>query len=128
MHILLMSSALLSTLSSTLLSALLIFRVFEVIINWARIISILETEFFQVNINIIIYTSNSLSKLWKRTLIQNENEMRRRWRLRETEKAINKTMIIIHSCLHFIISTTQFNQKTSNFYASFIHDWCYHLH
>ncbi len=66
-------------------------------------------------------------KLWKRTLIQNEDEMKRRWRLRETEKAINKAMIIIHSCLRFIISTTQSNRKTSNVYASFTHDWCCHL-
>ena len=66
-------------------------------------------------------------KLWKRTQIQNEDEMKRRWRLRKTERAINKSMIIIHSCLCFIISTTQFNQKTSNVYASFTHDWCCHL-
>ncbi len=66
-------------------------------------------------------------KLWKRTLIQNEDEMKRRWRLRETERVINKAIIIIHSCLHFIISTTQFNWKISNVYASFTHDWCCHL-
>ena len=53
--------------------------------------------------------------------------MKRKWRLRRTEKAINKAMIIIHFCLHFIISTTQFNQKTSNVYVSFTHDWCCHL-
>ncbi len=64
---------------------------------------------FQVNTNVIICTSNSLLKLWKRTLIQNEDEMKRRWRLKETKRMINKTIIIIHSCLHFIISTTQFN-------------------
>ena len=66
-------------------------------------------------------------KLWKRTLIQNEDEMKRRWKLRKTERMINKTMIIIHSCLYSIISTTQFNWKTSNVYVLFIHDWCYHL-
>jgi len=53
--------------------------------------------------------------------------MKRKWRLKETERMINKTMIIIHSCLCFIISITQFNQKTSNVYASFTHDWCCHL-
>ena len=82
---------------------------------------------FQVNTNVIIYTSNFLSKLWKRTLIQNENEIKRRWRLRKTEKAINKTTIIIHSCLCFIISTTQFNQKINNVYASFTRRYCCHL-
>jgi len=131
LHILLTSSTLLSALLSTLLltlsSALLIFCNFEVVENWVHIILILETEFFQVNTNIIICTSNSLLKLWKRTLIQNDDEIRRKWRLRKTEKMLNKTMIIIHSCLCFIISTTQFNWKTSNVYVLFIHDWCYHL-
>ncbi len=67
-------------------------------------------------------------KLWKRTLIQNEDEMKRRWRLKETKRTINKATIIIHSCLCFIISTTQFNWKTSNVYASFTRDWCCCLH
>ncbi len=54
--------------------------------------------------------------------------MKRRWRLREIERVINKVMIIIHSCLCFIISITQSNQKISNVYASFTHDWCCYLH
>jgi len=46
--------------------------------------------------------------------------------LRKTERAINKTTIIIHFCLHFIISTTQFNQKVKNVYASFTRNhYCY---
>ena len=47
--------------------------------------------------------------------------------MRKTERVINKAMIIIHSCLHSIISTTQSNWKTSNVYASFTYDWCCHL-
>jgi len=98
---------------------------FEIIENRVHVILILETEFFQVNTNVIIYINNSLSKLWKRTLIQNEDEMKRRWRLKETERVINKTTIIIHSCLHFIVSTTQFNQRMNNVYALFTHYYCH---
>jgi len=49
-------------------------------------------------------------------------------RLRKTEKAINKLTIIIHSCLHFIISITSFIWKINNVYALFTHHYCCHLH
>jgi len=40
-------------------------------------------------------------------------------KLKEIERAINKTTIVIHSCLCFIVSTTSFTQKINNVYALF---------
>jgi len=48
--------------------------------------------------------------------------------LRETERAINKSTIIIHSCLCFIILTTSFTWKINNVYVLFTCHYCCHLH
>ena len=40
---------------------------------------------------------------WLKKVEVEENE-----KLKETERTINKTTIVIHSCLHFIISITSF--------------------
>jgi len=48
--------------------------------------------------------------------------------LRETERAINKSTIIIHSCLCFIILTTSFTWKINNVYVLFTCYYCCHLH
>jgi len=37
-----------------------------------------------------------------------KDEVEENEKLKETEKAINKSIIIIHFCLHFIILTTSF--------------------
>jgi len=57
-----------------------------------------------------------------------KNEVEENEKLRKTERAINKSIIIIHSCLHFIISTTSFTQKINNAYVLFTRHHCYHLH
>ncbi len=49
-------------------------------------------------------------------------------KLRETEKAINKSTIIIHFCLRFIVSTTSFTRKINNAYVLFTRHHCCHLH
>ncbi len=48
--------------------------------------------------------------------------------MRETERAINKSTIIIHSCLCFIILTTSFTWKINNVYVLFTCYYCCHLH
>ncbi len=48
--------------------------------------------------------------------------------MRETERAINKSTIIIHFCLHFIISTTSSTWKINNVYVLFTRHHCCHLH
>ena len=48
--------------------------------------------------------------------------------MRETERTINKSTIIIHSCLHSIISTTSFTWKINNVYVLSTHHHCCHLH
>ena len=57
-----------------------------------------------------------------------KNEVEETEKLRETEKAINKSTIIIHFYLCFIISTTSFIQRINNVYALFTHHHCCHLH
>ncbi len=37
-----------------------------------------------------------------------KDEVKENEKLKETERTINKSTIIIHFCLHFIISTTSF--------------------
>ncbi len=49
-------------------------------------------------------------------------------KLRRTERTINKSTIIIHSCLHFIISTTSFTWKINNVYVLSTYHHCCHLH
>jgi len=57
-----------------------------------------------------------------------KDEVEENEKLRKTERAINKSTIIIHSCLHFIVSTTSFTQKINNVYALFTRHYCCHLH
>jgi len=57
-----------------------------------------------------------------------KDEVEENEKLRETERAINKSTIIIHSCLHFIVSTTSSTWKINNVYVLFTHHHCCHLH
>ncbi len=57
-----------------------------------------------------------------------KNEVEENEKLREIERAINKSTIIIHSYLCFIISTTSFTWKINNVYALFTRHHCCHLH
>ncbi len=57
-----------------------------------------------------------------------KDEVEENEKLRETERAINKSTIIIHSCLHFIISTTSFTWKINNVYVLFTRHYCCYLH
>ncbi len=56
------------------------------------------------------------------------DEVEKNEKLKETERAINKTTIVIHSCLHFIISITSFTWNVNNVYALSTHHHCCHLH
>ena len=57
-----------------------------------------------------------------------KDEVEENEKLREIEKAINKTTIVIHSCLHFIVLIILFTQNVSNVYVLFTHHHCCHLH
>ncbi len=57
-----------------------------------------------------------------------KDEVEENEKLRKIERVINKSTIIIHSCLCFIISTTSFTWKINNVYVLFTHHHCYHLH
>ncbi len=57
-----------------------------------------------------------------------KDEVEENEKLRETERAINKSTIIIHSCLHFIVSTTSSTRKINNVYALSTRHHCCHLH
>ncbi len=57
-----------------------------------------------------------------------KNEVEENEKLKETERAINKSTIIIHFCLCFIVSTTSFTWKINNVYVLFTHHHCCHLH
>ncbi len=57
-----------------------------------------------------------------------KNEVKENEKLRRIERVINKSTIIIHSCLHSIISTTSFTQKINNVYVLFTRHQCCHLH
>ncbi len=62
-------------------------------------------------------------QLWLKKNKVEENE-----KLKEIERAINKSTIIIHSCLCFIISTTSSTRKINNAYVLSTRHHCYHLH
>ena len=64
-------------------------------------------------------------KIW---LKLKKDEVKENEKLRETEKTINKTTIVIHFCLCFIISITSFTQNVNNVYMLFTHHHCCHLH
>jgi len=57
-----------------------------------------------------------------------KDEVEENEKLRKTERAINKSTIIIHSCLHSIISTTSFTWKINNVYVLFTRHYYCHLH
>ena len=57
-----------------------------------------------------------------------KDEVEENEKLRKTERAINKSTIIIHSCLCFIVSTTSFTWKINNVYVLFTHHNYSHLH
>ncbi len=57
-----------------------------------------------------------------------EDEVEENEKLKEIERAINKSTIIIHSCLHFIVLITLFTQKINNVYALTTRHYCCHLH
>ncbi len=62
-------------------------------------------------------------QLWLKKNKVEENE-----KLKEIERAINKSTIIIHSCLCFIISTISSTRKINNAYVLSTRHHCYHLH
>jgi len=64
-------------------------------------------------------------KIW---LWLKKDEVEENKKLKEIERAINKLTIIIHSCLHSIISTTSFTWKINNVYVLFTRHHCCHLH
>ena len=57
-----------------------------------------------------------------------KDEVEENEKLRETERAINKSTIIIHSCLRFIVSTTSSTRKINNAYVLSTRHYCCHLH
>ncbi len=57
-----------------------------------------------------------------------KDEVKENEKLKETEKAINKSTIIIHSCLRFIVSTISFIWKINNVYVLSTCHHCCHLH
>ncbi len=57
-----------------------------------------------------------------------KDEIEENEKLRKTERMINKSTIIIHSCLHFIILTTSFTWKINNVYVLSTRHHCCHLH
>ncbi len=66
-----------------------------------------------------------MTKIW---LWLKKDEVEENKKLRRIERVINKSTIIIHSCLHSIISTTSFTWKINNIYALFIHHHYCYLH
>ncbi len=57
-----------------------------------------------------------------------KDEVKENEKLRRTERTINKSTIIIHSCLYSIILTTSFTRKINNAYVLFTRHHCCHLH
>ncbi len=96
---------------------------------WASL-RIHDSWFRSLTLTIQIYSkfvksNHTMIKIqsWLKKVEVEENK-----KLRETERTINKSTIIIHSCLHFIILTTSFTWKINNAYALFTHHHCCHLH
>ena len=57
-----------------------------------------------------------------------KNKVEENEKLKETKRTINKITIVIHSCLHSIISITLFTQNVNNVYVLFTCHHCCHLH
>ncbi len=57
-----------------------------------------------------------------------KDEVEENEKLKETERAINKSTIIIHFCLRFIVSTTSSTWKINNVYVLSTRHHCCHLH
>ncbi len=57
-----------------------------------------------------------------------KNEVEENEKLKETERAINKSTIIIHSCLRFIVLTTSSTWKINNAYVLSTRHHCCYLH
>ena len=57
-----------------------------------------------------------------------KDEVEENEKLKEIERVINKTTIVIHSCLCFIISITSFTWNVNNVYALFTRHHCCYLH
>jgi len=57
-----------------------------------------------------------------------KDEVEENEKLRRTERAINKSTIIIHSCLCSIVSTTSSTRKINNVYVLSTRHHCCHLH
>ncbi len=72
-----------------------------------------------------VKSNHTMIKIWSWL---KKNEVEENEKLRKTERMINKTTIVIHSCLHFIISITSFTQNVNNVYVLFTHHYFYHLH
>ncbi len=52
----------------------------------------------------------------------------RKWEVERNWKKINKSTIIIHSCLHSIVSTISSTWKINNVYVLFTRHYCCRLH
>ncbi len=72
-----------------------------------------------------VKSNHTMIKIWSWL---KKDEVEENEKLKETERAINKSTIIIHSCLHSIVSTTSFTRKINNVYVLSTHHHCCHLH
>jgi len=72
-----------------------------------------------------VKSNHTMIKIWSWL---KEDEVEENEKLRKIERAINKSIIIIHFCLHFIISTTSSTQKINNVYVLFTRHHCCYLH
>ncbi len=72
-----------------------------------------------------VKSNHTMIKIWSWL---KKDEVEENEKLRKIERMINKSTIIIHSCLHSIISTTSFIWKINNVYMLFTRHHCCHLH
>ena len=72
-----------------------------------------------------VKSNHTMIKIWSWL---KKDEVEENKKLRRTERVINKSTIIIHSCLCFIVLTTSFTWKINNVYVLFTRHHCCHLH
>jgi len=72
-----------------------------------------------------VKSNHTMIKIWSWL---KKDEVEENEKLRRTERAINKSTIIIHSCLCFIISTISFTWKINNVYVLSTRHHCCYLH
>ncbi len=72
-----------------------------------------------------VKSNHTMIKIWSWL---KKDEVEENEKLRKIERVINKTTIIIYSCLHFIILITSSTWNVNNVYTLFTRHHCCHLH